>query len=133
MLIVSFFALRLVLCTYMAYLFTSDLSRFTSSSDAEWFLVVAQYVIFMSVYSLSWAFVLIEFRPLLGVWWAKCTKRPGQVDPTAPPAAARPTRSRSPSPPPGKPGSKPGHAVPTQGRVRSKDLGRTFPDYGNGA
>jgi len=54
---VGVIGMRLFLCTYMFVLFSIDISTFDSSSPAEMFFVVLQYIIFACVVVLSWVFI----------------------------------------------------------------------------
>ena len=172
-LIVSFCAARLGLCTYMVVLFTHDVGKFESGSAAEWALVLTQYVIFVLVYSLSWAFVYLELKPMIAERWSALRRQPaGRVGDASQRRREKtlrdkgrgsssrtvvklPSRARvdgaspkfdpfdksdrgTPSPrgsaraPDDGAARAPAPAAATvqpQGRVRSKDLGRTFPDY----
>lgn len=56
-LVVMFVALRLGLCTWLAVLFTQDLTSFQSSSGGEWFSVLLQFTIFWAVTLLSWVWL----------------------------------------------------------------------------
>ena len=56
-LVVNFVALRLVICTWMAVVFSQDLAAFRSDSILEWAVVILQYIIFLAVTLLSWVWL----------------------------------------------------------------------------